>query len=145
MAHSLVAAVSVSDTPRLTLLPALSLSSARAVGHDEQSLSAVAGTGFARAENSCRNAVAHPFQSGDEGCELSVRIPKNVLSEETIRPALVDNAQNLVDKEAFVVGSLSLSCDGVWLAGISASDAMNRSTPRSSVESGKVRPDRRRM
>lgn len=103
----------------------------------------MAGSGLGRAEDSCRNAVTQPFQCRDEGGELSVRIPRDVLAEQTIRPALGDDAQDLVDEKAIVVGAAALSGDGVRLAGISRSDAMNEATPWSSVEGGKVRPDRR--
>jgi hypothetical protein len=142
-AKSRVTAVSVSETSRPCRRPQLSESSARAVGHDEQPFPAVAGAGFGRAEYSCRNAVAQPFQSRDEGGELSVRIPRHVLAEDTIRPALGDDAQDLIDEEAVVVGPAPLAGDGVGLAGISRSDAMNDAAPCSSVESGEVRPDRR--
>lgn len=74
---------------------------------------------------------------------MPVRVPWDVLTEETGRPALIDDADNLVDKEAIVEHSQPLSGDAVSLAWISGSDAMNAATPRSSVEGGKVRPDRR--
>lgn len=105
----------------------------------------MAGAGLGRAEYSCRNAVTQPLQSGDDGCELSVSIPRDVLAEETIRPALRDDAQDLVDKEAVVARPAALAGDGVGLAGVSANDAMNAATPRSSVEGSEVRPDRRRI
>lgn len=120
-------------------------SSSDAVGHDEQSLASVAGAGFGRAEYSCRNAVAQSLQCRDEGCKLSVRVPRDVLAEDTIRPAFLDDAKHLVDEESVVLGSEPLAGDAVGLAGIAGSDAMNAATPRSSVEGGKVRPHRRVM
>ena len=98
--------------------------------------------GFRRAENSSRNAVTQSFQWSDEGGELAGRVPRDVLSEETERPALGHDAQDLVDEEPLVVGAAALSGDAVGLAGISGSDAMNAAAPRSSVKGGKVRPDR---
>lgn len=74
---------------------------------------------------------------------MSVRVPRDVLAEETKRPALADDPANLLDEEAFVVGAAAFSRDAVRLTGISGSDAMNASAPWSSVEGGKVRPDRR--
>lgn len=121
----------------------LRLSALVALGHDEQSLALHGVAGRGRAEYSCRNAVAHCFQWRDEGSELAVSVPRHVFAEDTIRPALVHDAQHLVDEEPIVGGSLSLSSDAVGLARVSASDAMNDATPRSSVEGGKVRPDRR--
>lgn len=113
------------------------------VGHKEEAISAVGIAGFARAEKSRLNAVAHSFQCRDESRELSVAIPRDVLAEETERPALGDDAEDLVDEESIVVAAAALSGDAVGLAGISGSDAMNAATPSSSIEGGKVRPDRR--
>lgn len=96
-----------------------------------------------RTEYSCLNAVTHSLQCRDEGGELPSGIPRDVLAEETERPAPGDDAQHLIDEEAFVGCAKSLSGDAVGLAGIAGSDAMNASTPRVRVESGKVRPDRR--
>lgn len=95
-----------------------------------------------RAEYSAFNAVAQLLQWLNEGGELSGRVPRDVLSKETERPALVDDAHNLVDEEAIVIGPAALSDVAVGLAGISGSDAMNAAAPWSSVEGGKVRPDR---
>lgn len=117
----------------------------RAVGHDEQSLASVAGADLGRAEYSARNAVAHAFQWPDESGELPVRIPRHVLAEETSRPALVDDAEQLVDEPAVVVLPASPSGDAVGLAGVARSDAINDATPRSSVERSCVRPDRSLM
>lgn len=94
------------------------MSLVRGLGHDEQSLAPVAIARFARAEYSCRNAVAHPDQCRDEGVELSASIPRDVLSKDSIRPALSNDAEHLVDEKAIVVGAASLSCDAVWLARI---------------------------
>jgi hypothetical protein len=129
-----VTAVSVSATPRLCRMPELSASSALAVGHDEEPLSLVAGANFGRAEDSRRNAVAHSFQWRDESFELSVRIPCDVLAEETIRPALIDHAEQLIDEPSIIAGSGSLSGDAVWLARIARDDAIQQSTPASAVE-----------
>jgi hypothetical protein len=101
----------------------------------------VAGTNFGRAEDSCRNAVAHCFQWSDQRGELPVGVPRDVFAEQTKRPALVDDAKDLVDKEAIVGGAGSLSGDAVGLARVARSDAIHDSAPRSSVEGGKVRPD----
>lgn len=100
--------------------------------------------GRRRAENSCLNAVAQSLQWRDEGGELSGRVPRDVLSEQTERPALVDDAHDLINEEAVVVGAEPSPSDAVGLAGISGSDAMNAAAPWSSVEGGKVRPERRR-
>lgn len=117
---------------------------AEQVGHDEQPLPSMACAAFRRAEYSCRNAVAHSLQSGDEGGELASSVPRDVLAEETKRPALIDDAQNLVDKEALIIGAETFSGHAVGLAWISGSDDMNAAAPCSSIEGGKVGPDRRR-
>lgn len=98
-----------------------------------------------RAEYSDRNAVTHCFQCRDEGGELSVRIPCDVLAEDTIRPAAVHGAEKLVDEPAVVGGAEAPPGDAVGLAGVARSDAMNDSTPRSRIEGSCVRPDRSRM
>lgn len=103
----------------------------------------MASADLGRAEYSRRNAVSHPLQTRDQCRKLSVDVPRDVLAEETSRPALVDDAEDLIEQEAVVVGPQLEAGVGVRLAGVARSDAMNDATPRSSVEGGKVRPDRR--
>lgn len=74
-----------------------------------------------------------------------MRVPRDVLSEDNIRPALFGNAGDFGGEEALTIGPGALSGDGVVLAGVPRSEDMNCSTPWSSVESSHVRPDRRRM
>ena len=114
-------------------------------GHDEQSLAPHGVTGFGRAEYSCRNAIAQPFQWRDDGFKLSVRVPRDVLSEDKIRPALFSETGDFGGKESLAVGTGALSSDAVVLAGVSRSEDMNCATPWSSVEGEHVRPDRSRM
>lgn len=101
--------------------------------------------GFGRAEYSDRTAVAQPFQCRDEHSELAVRIPWHVLSDDTIRPALIHAAHDMADEEPVVVLAEPLSGNAVGLTGIARSEDMNEATPRSSVEGGEVGPDRSRM
>ncbi len=121
------------------------LSSTVALGHDEQSLAPHGISGCGRAEYSCRNAVAQCFQCRDDGFELSVRVPRDVLADDKIRPALAGDPADLGGEEAFSVGSGPCTCDAVVLAGISRSEDMNDATPWSSVEGEHVGPDRSRM
>jgi hypothetical protein len=118
---------------------------ALAVCHDEKSLPAMGGSDAARCEDSSRNAVAHPFQSRDEGVELSVDVPRDVFAEETRSPAFIKDAEELVDEPTVVAAPLALPGDGIGLAGVARSDAMNRSTPSSAFEGSSVSPDRSRM
>jgi hypothetical protein len=76
---------------------------------------------------------------------LSAEVARHVFAEDTIRPALVHDPEQLIDKPPVVVRSLTLSRDAVGLAGVSRSEAMNEATPWSSVEGSSVRPDRSRM
>ena len=103
----------------------------------------MAGAGFGRAEYSDRNAAAQSFQCRDEIGELPVRVPRHVFTEETSSPAFIEDADDMLGKPAVIVGAEALSGDGIGLAGVSASDAMNMATPASCVEGGKIRPDRR--
>ena len=74
-----------------------------------------------------------------------MRVPRHVLTEDKIRPALLGNAGDLGGEEALAFGPGALTGDGVVLAGVSRSEDMNDATPRSSVEGSHVGPDRRRM
>jgi hypothetical protein len=114
-----------------------------AVGHDEQSLSSVLGANVGRAPYSDRNAATQPLQCRDEGCELPVGVPRDVLSEETTSPAFIEDADDLVDEKPVVICSAALSGDTVWLARVARQDAIHCSTPASSGECCNVRPDRR--
>lgn len=125
------------------LFPFAATAPAIGVGHDEQPFPLVTGTDFGRAEYSCRNAVAQPFQCRDQCGELSVRVPRHVFAEETTRPALGNDAYNLVDEEPVVICPAALSGNAVWLARVAATDAIHEAAPRSSVEGSKVRPDSR--
>lgn len=98
-----------------------------------------------RAEQSDRNAATQSFQCRDEHAKLSVRIPRDVLAEETTSPAGIEGVDDAVEQPAVVVGAEASAGDAVGLAGISRHDAIHSPTPCSSVEGGKVRPDRRRM
>ena len=71
-----------------------------------------------------------------------MRVPRDVLTEDNIRPALVSKAGDLGGKESLAIGASALSGDGVVLAGVSRSEDMNSATPWSSVEGSHVRPDR---
>jgi hypothetical protein len=76
---------------------------------------------------------------------LSIGIPRDVLADDKIRPALAGDSANLWGQEAFALGACPLAGNAVVLAGVSRSEDMNEATPWSSVEGGKVRPDRSRM
>lgn len=117
----------------------------RAVRHDDESLAPVRIAGTARAEYSRRNAITHAFQWAAECFELLRSVPRDVFTEDTIRPHGVHDGQDVIGKEPFVIGSEPLSRDAVALARIAGSDAMNASTPACAVECGKVAPDRCRM
>lgn len=108
----------MSDTPRVTLAPELSESSARALGHDEQSLAAHGIAGLGRTEYSCRNAVAQRFQCWADGGELSVDVPDDVFAEDKIRPALCGDPADFGSEEPLACGSSALSGDAVFLTGI---------------------------
>jgi len=114
-------------------------------GHDEQSLAPHGVAGFGRAEYSCRNAVAQSLQWRDKGRKLSAGVPRDVLSEDKIRPALGGNAADFGGEEAFAIGPGALTGNRVVLAGIARSEDMNEATPRLAIEGSHVRPDRRRM
>lgn len=101
--------------------------------------------GLARAEYSDRNAAAQSFQCRDGNGELPVRIPRDVLAEQGVSPALIEDVDNPVEQPAFVAFAAALPGDAVGLAGIARQDAIHCATPCSSVESGKVTPDRSRM
>jgi hypothetical protein len=114
-------------------------------GHEDESLAPHGISGFGRAEYSSRNDVAQSLQCRDDGLELSVRVPRDVFTDDKIRPALVGDAADLGCEEAIALGSGALSGDTVVLAGVSRSEDMNCATPWSSVEGEHVRPDRSRM
>lgn len=86
-----------------------SASLATGVRHKDEAFSVVAVSRSARAENSCLNAVAQSLQWRDEGGELPVDVPRDVLAEETERPALGNDAHDLIDEEAIIVRSAALS------------------------------------
>lgn len=121
------------------------MSDVLALGHDEQSLAAHGVSGLGRAEYSCRNPVAQSLQCRDDGAKLLACVPRHVLAEDKIRPALVGDADDLGGEEPFSARSCPLSGDAVILAGVSRSEDMYKAAPRSSVEGEHVRPDRRWM
>lgn len=98
-----------------------------------------------RAEYSDRTAIAQAFQCRDEHAELSVGVPRDVLAEDTQRPALRHHPDKLIDEEPVIGRAEPAPGDAVRLAGIAGSDEMNAAAPRAAVEGSKVRPDRRRM
>jgi len=121
------------------------VSDVRTVGHDEQPLASVGEAKLLRTEQSDRNAATQSFQCWDEHTELPVRIPRDVLAEETSSPAAIKGVDDAIEEPAVIVGAEPSPGDAVGLAGIARHDAIHCATPCSSVEGGKVRPDRRRM
>jgi hypothetical protein len=89
-----------------------------ALGQDEQSLASHGVSGLGRAEYSARNAVAQSLQCRDEGRKLLACVPRDVLPEDKIRPALVGDADDLGSEEALAISSGALSGNAVVLAGI---------------------------
>lgn len=114
-------------------------------GENEHALAPVAGTGLGRAEYSDRNAAAQPFQCRDGDGELPVEVPSDVLSEQGVSPAAIEDVDDPVKKPAIVVGAAALSSDAVRLARVARQHAIHCAAPCSSVEGGKVRPDSSRM
>jgi len=114
-------------------------------GHDEQSLAPHGVSGLGRAEYSCRNAVAQSLQCRDDGGKLPIGVPRHVLAEDKMRPALCGDPNDFGSEEPLSACSGALPGNAVVLAGVSRSEDMNDATPRSSVEGEHVTPDRSRM
>jgi len=102
-------------------------------------------TDLGRAKYSARNAVTQLLQCRHEYAELPVGVPRDVLAEDTMRPASSDDVNDAIEQPAIVVWPEAIARVAVRLAGIARHDAIHCATPCSCVESGKVRPDRRRM
>lgn len=68
--------------------------------------------------------------------------PRDILKENGLRPALIDDSGDVAPDPSFVVGSFSLSGAGEGLTGEAANDEIHSAAPRSSIEGGEVRPDR---
>ena len=115
------------------------------LGQDEESLSPHRVAGFGRAEYSDRNAAAQSLQCWNGDGELSVRVPRHVLAEETRSPALIEDVDGAVEQPSIVKLSEPLSGDAVSLARVSRSDDVHKASKWSTVEGSSVRPDRRRM
>jgi hypothetical protein len=116
-----------------------------APGQDEQSFPAHRVAGFGRAEYSDRNAAAQSLQCRDGDAKLSVGVPRHVLAEETISPALIEDVDRAVEQPAVVEFAAPLSGQRISLARIARSDDIHASAKRSAVEGSSVGPDRRRM
>lgn len=71
-------------------------------------------------------------------------MPRDVLAEETTRPHAVDDADDVVEQPAVVVGAEHGPGEAVGLAGVSRSDAIHDATPWARIEGGRVAPDRSR-
>jgi len=80
-------------------------------GHDEQSLAPHGVAGLGRREYSDRNAAAQSFQCWNGDGELSVRIPRHVLPEETRSPSLVEDFNGAVEQPPIVQFAEPLSRD----------------------------------
>jgi hypothetical protein len=116
-----------------------------APGQDEQSLPPHRISGFGRAEYSDRNAAAQSLQCRDGDGELPVGVPRHVLAEESISPALIEDVDGAVEQPAVVELAPPLSGDAVALARVARSDDIHAAAKRSAVEGSSVRPDRRVM
>jgi len=115
------------------------------VGQDEEPLAPVASAGLGRAEYSSRNAAAQPLQSRDCDGELSGKVPRDVLAEEGVSPAAVEDVDGAIKEPSIVGLAEPLPGDAVSLTGIARQDAIHASAPRWSVEGSQIRPDSSRM
>jgi hypothetical protein len=116
-----------------------------AVGHDEEALSPHGIASSGRAAYSDRNATAQFFQCWDRNGKLPVDVPRDVLAEESISPAIIEDLDGSVEQPAIVFFAEAESCDAISLARVSRSDEIHEATELSSVEGSCVRPDRSRM
>ena len=69
---------------------------------------------------------------------------RDVFQKDVSRSAFADDSGDVWPQVPGVGGAAPLSGEAEGLAGVSRQDAIHRSTPASSVEGSKVRPDRRR-
>lgn len=125
--------------------PAPFVSLVLALGQDEQSLPAHGVASFGRAEYSDRNAAAQSLQCRDGNGKLSVRVPRDVLAEESISPRLVEDVDGAVEQPSIVEFAEPLSGNAVSLARVARSDDIHDAAELSAVEGSSVRPDRRWM
>lgn len=94
----------------------------------------MAGADASRCEQSARNAETHAFQCRDEVADLASRIPWDVLTEETIRPHAINDADDVVEEPSRIVGAEHWAGVAVGLTRVARSDAIHDATPRLRVE-----------
>lgn len=107
---------------------------------DEETLSTVACTDFARAEHACRHAVAHALKLSGDRVESDVKVVGDVLEEAPVGTDLANNASDMRPEVARVVLAATLASNRERLAGVTSCDSVDSTTPRGSVEGSEIRP-----
>jgi hypothetical protein len=117
------------------------------VDQDEQSSSAVRGSQVFRSETHPLRIEPENGKVGEDGVESHSNVVCDVLKEgespDCRKLELLDDPEDVGPDMPFVFDAAPATCLGEGLAGITSNDASHSSTPRSTVESGNVSPDRR--
>lgn len=81
-------------------------------------------------------------QLPENASEAQGKVPSDVLQQDVSRSHLANDSSDVGPEVALVVFTVALTCVGEGLAGVSRSNEIHRSTPRSAIEGLEIVPDR---
>jgi len=96
---------------------------------------------FCRAEQARRRRVAHVPKLSQDGLKTEGDVPGDVLEENPLGSAFLDDAGNLWPEVAGIVGTSALSGCAEGLAGISGEDDVEGPAKGPGIEAAQVVPD----
>jgi hypothetical protein len=79
----------------------------------------------------------------EDGSKPKAKVPCDILQKDEGGTNLLDDSMNLGPQVSRIICATTLAGVAEWLAGVSSSDAIHRSTPRLAVEGSQIRPHRR--
>lgn len=110
---------------------------------DEQSGSLVRGSHFACLEHAPFRIEPQLIEVFEDRIQSEIDMSSDVLEKSDACSALIEDSPDVGPEVSFIGYALSLTSEGEWLAGIATNDEIHRSTPRSAIKRGQIRPDRR--
>lgn len=112
------------------------------MGHNEEPAPCLASAGFERAEQARFDRKAQLTKVPEDCIGSQGHVSLDIFEETPFGVEVPDDAPEVRPEVAGIVVAETLSGKAEGLAGITASEDMNPSTPRQAVEGGNVVPDR---
>jgi hypothetical protein len=111
------------------------------VGQDEDPHALVRRADFCRAEQARRRCVTHAPNLSQDGFKTEADVPGDVLNEDPLGAAFLDDAGDLGPEVAGVIGTAAFASGAEGLTGVSGEDDVESAAEGACIEAAQVVPD----